>query len=51
MMETSSSGMSPPGSDWPLVPMVSYRAFIAAIVPEMYHPMVFEENARTLFRL
>jgi predicted TIM-barrel fold metal-dependent hydrolase len=39
------------GSDWPLVPMDSYRAFIAAIVPELYHPMVFEENARTLFRL
>jgi predicted TIM-barrel fold metal-dependent hydrolase len=39
------------GSDWPLVPMASYRAFIAAIIPELYHPMVFEENARTLFRL
>jgi uncharacterized protein len=39
------------GSDWPLVPMATYRSFIAAAVPEMYHPMVFEENARTLFRL
>lgn len=39
------------GSDWPLAPMESYRAFIAAIIPELYHPMIFEENARTLFRL
>ena len=39
------------GSDWPLVPMADYRSFIAAAIPELYHPMVFEENARTLFRL
>ncbi len=39
------------GSDWPLAPMESYRSFIAAIIPELYHPMIFEENARTLFRL
>jgi predicted TIM-barrel fold metal-dependent hydrolase len=39
------------GSDWPLVPMMEYRAFIAAAIPEMYHGMVFEENSRALFRL
>src|SRR5205085_8032824 len=36
------------GSDWPLAPMASYRTFIASAVPEIYHPLVFEENARTL---
>jgi predicted TIM-barrel fold metal-dependent hydrolase len=39
------------GSDWPLVPMASYRTFIAAAVPELYHGLIFEDNARTLFRL
>lgn len=39
------------GSDWPLVPMAAYRAFIAETVPEPYHALIFEENARTLFRL
>jgi predicted TIM-barrel fold metal-dependent hydrolase len=39
------------GSDWPLAPMAPYRAFIAAAVPEIYHPRVFEDNARNLFRL
>jgi predicted TIM-barrel fold metal-dependent hydrolase len=38
------------GSDWPLVPMASYRAFIAAAIPELYHELIFEENARVLFR-
>jgi predicted TIM-barrel fold metal-dependent hydrolase len=38
------------GSDWPLVPMKPYREFVAAAIPEVYHPQVFEENARTLFR-
>jgi hypothetical protein len=31
--------------------MAAYRAFIAAAVPEIYHPQVFEDNARTLFRV
>lgn len=39
------------GSDWPLVPMAAYRAFIAAALPELYHAMIFEDNARSLFRL
>jgi predicted TIM-barrel fold metal-dependent hydrolase len=39
------------GSDWPLAPMKPYREFVAAAVPELYHPQVFEENARTLFRV
>jgi predicted TIM-barrel fold metal-dependent hydrolase len=39
------------GSDWPLAPMTSYRAFIASALPEIYHPLVFEDNARTLFRI
>jgi uncharacterized protein len=39
------------GSDWPLAPMAAYRSFIAAAIPEMYHPLIFEDNARALFRL
>ncbi len=39
------------GSDWPLVPMAAYRSFVAAAIPELYHAMVFEDNARSLFRL
>jgi predicted TIM-barrel fold metal-dependent hydrolase len=39
------------GSDWPLVPMTEYRSFIAATIPELYHPMVFEDNALALFHL
>ena len=39
------------GTDWPLVPMIPYRDFIReAILPE-YHDLVFDENARVLFRL
>jgi predicted TIM-barrel fold metal-dependent hydrolase len=38
------------GSDWPLAPMPVYRQFIAAAVPEVYHEMIFEHNARALFR-
>lgn len=37
------------GSDWPLAPMPAYRDFIRAAIPEEYHAMVFEENARLLF--
>jgi predicted TIM-barrel fold metal-dependent hydrolase len=39
------------GSDWPLAPMAAYRSLIAATIPEMYHPQVFADNARLLFRL
>jgi predicted TIM-barrel fold metal-dependent hydrolase len=39
------------GSDWPLAPMPAYRDFIRSAIPPMYHPLVFEENARTLFHL
>jgi hypothetical protein len=39
------------GSDWPLAPMAAYAQFIRSAIPELYHPLVFEENARTLFRL
>ncbi|MBI1914661.1 MAG: amidohydrolase [Planctomycetes bacterium] len=39
------------GSDWPLAPMGAYRDFICASIPEIYHPLVFEDNARLLFRL
>jgi predicted TIM-barrel fold metal-dependent hydrolase len=39
------------GSDWPLAPMPAYRDFIQAAIPPVYHPLVFEDNARTLFRL
>ena len=39
------------GSDWPLAPMTAYRDFIASAIPEAHHPLVFEENARRLFRL
>ncbi len=37
------------GSDWPLVPMKAYRDFVAGAIPEVNHPQVFEENARSLF--
>ena len=39
------------GSDWPLAPMKNYRDFIREAVPEELHDLVFEENARRLFRL
>ncbi len=38
------------GSDWPLVPMRAYRDFIGQVIPEEHHSLVFEENARRLFR-
>jgi predicted TIM-barrel fold metal-dependent hydrolase len=37
------------GSDWPLAPMPAYRDFIRAAIPEDFHDMVFDENARVLF--
>ena len=39
------------GSDWPLAPMAAYRDFIRSAIPEIYHSLIFEDNARTLFRL
>ena len=39
------------GSDWPLVGMTAYRDFIRSAIPEICHDMIFEENARTLFRI
>lgn len=39
------------GSDWPLAPMTAYRDFIRRAVPDRDHPLVFDENARALFRL
>jgi predicted TIM-barrel fold metal-dependent hydrolase len=39
------------GTDWPLAPMAAYREFIREAVPAEYHELVFEENARVLFRL
>jgi predicted TIM-barrel fold metal-dependent hydrolase len=39
------------GSDWPLVDMLVYRDWIRSIIPELYHSLVFDENARALFRL
>jgi uncharacterized protein len=38
------------GTDWPLAPMTAYRDFILEAVPPDYHELVFEENARVLFR-
>ncbi|MBA4065909.1 MAG: amidohydrolase [Isosphaera sp.] len=39
------------GTDWPLAPMAAYRDFVRDAVPPEYHDMVFEENARVLFRV
>ncbi len=39
------------GSDWPLAPMTWYRRFVAAAIPEEFHPLIFEENARQLLRI
>ena len=39
------------GSDWPLAPMHVYRNFIQTCIPEDFHELVFDENARRLFHL
>jgi uncharacterized protein len=39
------------GSDWPLIPMLPYRDFIASVIPPECHEMVFLENAAVLFRV
>jgi hypothetical protein len=39
------------GSDWPLIPMAPYEEFVRSLIPAEHHDAVFEDNARTLFRL
>ena len=39
------------GSNWPLIPIAPYRAFIADAIPQVYHAQVFEENAQRLFKI
>lgn len=39
------------GSDWPLAPMRVYRDFVGQMFPEEYHPAVFHDNAKALFKL
>jgi hypothetical protein len=37
------------GSDWPLAPMPAYAQFVRETIPEEFHDMVFDANARKLF--
>lgn len=39
------------GSDWPLVNLADYIAFIARLVPEEHHQAVFCDNAARIFKL
>lgn len=39
------------GTDWPLAPMGAYRDFILEAVPPEFHELIFEENARVLYRV
>lgn len=39
------------GSDWPIVPVAGYAAWVASFLPEEHLRAVFEENARELFGL
>lgn len=39
------------GTDWPLAPMVAYRDFLLASLPVEWQELIFEENARRLFRV
>ena len=39
------------GTDWPLSPMDVYPTFVRQLFDEADHPAVFEENARSLFKL
>ncbi len=39
------------GTDWPLVPMVGYRAFVESFIPKEHHAAVFELNAKKLFKI
>ncbi len=38
------------GSDWPLAPMPLYRDFIQEAIPENWHELIFEENAKIFLR-
>jgi predicted TIM-barrel fold metal-dependent hydrolase len=38
------------GTDWPLAPMAAYRDFIREAVPVKYRELIFNENARLLYR-
>jgi predicted TIM-barrel fold metal-dependent hydrolase len=39
------------GSDWPLTPIGTYRAFIERAIPAPYHSLIFEDNARVLLHI
>lgn len=39
------------GTDWPLAPMTAYREFMLSAIPPDCRELVFEENARMLFRV
>jgi predicted TIM-barrel fold metal-dependent hydrolase len=39
------------GSDWPLVKMAEYRDLVRSMIPQAHHQLVFEDNARALFRM
>lgn len=39
------------GSDWPLTPMKPYRDMISDAISPDYHDLIFEDNARLLFRM
>lgn len=39
------------GSDWPLAPLRTYRDWVAGALPTEHHDLIFNDNARTLFRL
>lgn len=39
------------GTDWPLVNLEQYIAFIACLVPERWHDKVFYENAKQVYAL
>lgn len=39
------------GSDWPLAPMDGYRRFVESFIPKEHRELVFESNARALFKI
>jgi predicted TIM-barrel fold metal-dependent hydrolase len=39
------------GTDWPLAPMRVYRDFVRRLFDEEHHQAVFEDNAKSLFKL
>lgn len=38
------------GSDWPLVPLKTYRDWLAGCLPAHLHDLIFDANARGLFK-